>query len=94
MEHEKSNLLRCVVISLVLGLSLQEIYIEQPQELRNSIYSFGNKKGYLEYSVSTFGYLDYQMGSSMLVIPLTGTQEGCLMSDFDVVGKHAFLTPR
>jgi hypothetical protein len=51
------------------------------------IYDSENVEGSLDYSISTFGYLDYQQNVRMQVLPTQGKQTGCTLEDYLTSGK-------
>lgn len=81
------KLLLLITLILVLGLSLQDISVQQPQSLYAKIKDSQGRAGYLDYSVSTFGYLDYQASFRMRVLPIGGDKHGCKFEDYDIPGK-------
>jgi hypothetical protein len=56
--------------------TLTNIYVKHPQALRAKFKNPGDEEGNIEYSISTFGYLDYQSKTAM-VLKKWSTEFGC-----------------
>lgn len=86
------NLAATIIISSILiQNTLQSIYIQQPDSLKSKFLDSSGRQGYLDYSVSTFGYLDYQQSVRTILLPVGGNQEGCDEGDYFKLGNKTNL---
>ena len=82
-KRQQSALKLALVLTLA-STALSTIFVSQPDNLRQSITNWKGEVGILDYTVSTFGYLDYQAATRMQVLPVGGDKDGCNIEDYEV----------
>ena len=65
----RKNFSKILLVHLLVAATLTKIYLVEPQSLKKKIHDKENKEGYLNYSISTFGYIDYQASTYLTLKP-------------------------
>jgi hypothetical protein len=69
-----------ILVTLLTSTTKCDIYVKDPESLAQSIQNASGQRGTLDYSISTFGYLDYQAQANYYVKYWPG-ETGCEKPD-------------
>ena len=77
LKNPQKMLIRTTLIILtLLQVTKSTIYVETPVGLRKEFRNKGDDEGNIEYTISTFGYVDYQLRTRMVLVKAP-TDDGC-----------------
>jgi len=84
-KMSQKNIATTCLLLLLTGATLCDITVKDPASLAESIVSISGKRGVIDYSISTFGYLDYQAQTNYYVKYWPGDY-GCEKPDMEAKG--------
>lgn len=95
---------RVLLVAITLSLHqmvLGDIYVKEPASLRPKFKDEYDNEGNIEHTISTFGYLDYQSKTAM-ILKKWDTEDGCNPPSDDMMiseddqqrGLYAFIMKR